>query len=311
MHVRTSLTLAATIVAFGAAIATATNGTPRPGATGASTTNGGTTTTGGGAATPGATTDGATTTTGGVTGGVIGGVVTPAQSPGATPGTGGSIVDGTTVLQIVEFTQTVPPGGTAVTTAPPVPAGNLLVITDVIVTNPGTTAACGVAVQRTGGQSVTGPLCAPAQTTLLLPLTTGLEFAEGDAPLLVNAATEGGAAVSVHMRGFLAAAPVGTAPGTTPGTISGTTPGATGGTTPATNGTTTGTATGDTTGAGTAATAFGTGGTTGVFGSGVATGVFGTMGGASTTTGTDGATTGIAGATPGAAGTRMTGGVVR
>jgi hypothetical protein len=99
-----------------------------------------------------------------------------------------------------------------------VPPGSVLVITDVIVTNPGTAPACGFAIARASGQTVTGPLCAPAQTTLALPLTTGLEFAESDTAQIVNTATTATTApVSVHLRGFFAAVLTGTTGAITPG----------------------------------------------------------------------------------------------
>jgi len=57
--------------------------------------------------------------------------------------------------------------------------------------------------------TVTGPLCVPAQTTTVLPLTTGIEFAAGQAVQLMNtpgaAAANGTAAgaLGFHLRGLL------------------------------------------------------------------------------------------------------------
>jgi hypothetical protein len=58
---------------------------------------------------------------------------------------------------------------------------------------------------------VTGPLCVPAQTTTVLPLTTGIEFASGQVVQLLNApaavATPGAtgtpAPLAFHLRGVL------------------------------------------------------------------------------------------------------------
>lgn len=164
---------------------------------------------------------------------------TPTTTPstGTTNGTNVSVpVTGSTVTvqNIVEITRLVPSGTTAVT-AFTVPAGVVLVVTDLIVTNTGTAATCGAAVNRTGtaatptapttpttppaaattmpgatttvagtvtqtDSSVTGPLCVPAQTTTTLPLTTGIEFAAGQSVQLMNAPDS--------------AAPAGTSPGT-------------------------------------------------------------------------------------------------
>ena len=114
-----------------------------------------------------------------------------------------------------------------------VPAGNRLVITDVVITNTGTAPACGAGIAgsaattatptatgattttgahdqhrppgtttgaATGGVTVsaatdtagTGVLCVPAQTSLTLALTTGLEFASGHSVVLSNQTTAGG-----------------------------------------------------------------------------------------------------------------------
>lgn len=128
------------------------------------------------------------------------------------------------VQNIVEITRLVPSGATAVTVFT-VPAGVVLVVTDLVVTNTGTAATCGGAVNRSGTATttpatpptpatpttptVTGPLCVPAQTTTTLPLTTGIEFAAGQSVELMNtpdpaapAGTTPGT-LSFHLRGLL------------------------------------------------------------------------------------------------------------
>jgi hypothetical protein len=145
------------------------------------------------------------------------------------------------VQNVVEITRLVPAGTSAVT-AFTVPAGVVLVVTDVVITNTGTAATCGGAVNRAGtaaapgpptppapdatttsgsatttvagtltqtDSTVTGPLCVPAQTTTALPLTTGIEFAAGQSVQLLNAPDPGaGAGVTAgalgfHLRGVL------------------------------------------------------------------------------------------------------------
>ena len=140
---------------------------------------------------------GATETTNGTTNGTLTG-----------PPTGTLAID-----QVVSITRAVA-AGTPVT-AFTVPAGQHLVITDLVVTNAATSPACGAAVSPaeagtpTGtGEAGTGLLCVPAQTSLNLGLTTGLEFASGQSVVLANAsaATEGattGTTLHYHLRGFL------------------------------------------------------------------------------------------------------------
>jgi hypothetical protein len=142
---------------------------------------------------------------------------TTAPSTGATEATTGT-TNGTTtgtlaIDQVVSITRAVA-AGTPVT-AFTVPAGQHLVITDLLVTNTATSPACGAAVSPaepgtpTGtGEAGTGLLCIPAQTSLNLGLTTGLEFAGGQSVVLANAsaATEGattGTTLHYHLRGFL------------------------------------------------------------------------------------------------------------
>jgi hypothetical protein len=177
---------------------------------------------------------------------VNGSVTEPSSSPTTTGTTTGTPA----IDQIVSVTRTVEAGAAAVN-AFTVPAGQQLVVTDVVVTNPGTTPACGASVSpddngatgngttgngatgngATGngtqgngtpangtptgaptpaatGESGTGLLCVPAQTSLNLGLTTGLEFAAGQSVLLANtlpdAATTPGGPLHYHLRGFLA-----------------------------------------------------------------------------------------------------------
>ena len=150
-------------------------------------------------------------------------------TPGTAPGTTDGTTPGTTTAtrlsgalaidQVVSITRSVAPGSPV--TAFTVPSGQHLVITDVWVTNPGTSPACGAAVDpstpaattgttTTGtGEAGTGLLCVPAQTSLDLGLTTGLEFDGGQGVVLANASatTEGattpGTTLHYHLRGFL------------------------------------------------------------------------------------------------------------
>lgn len=138
---------------------------------------------------------------------------TTAPSTGATEATTGTTTGTLAIDQVVSITRAVA-AGTPVT-AFTVPAGQHLVITDLLVTNTATSPACGAAVSPaepgtpTGtGEAGTGLLCIPAQTSLNLALTTGLEFAGGQSVVLANAsaATEGattGTTLHYHLRGFL------------------------------------------------------------------------------------------------------------
>ena len=186
---------------------------------------------------------------------------TPTTStPTTTTSTGA--LEPATIERIVAFARTVEPGAATVS-AFTVPPGRRLVITDVVVTNPGTSAACGAAITPGGAagtstastptttpttttttdgttvitngngttvgtngsvptapealaalESGTGALCIPAQTSLPLALTTGLEFAGGQRVLLANreGATTDAAATAAplhfHLRGFLVVADV-------------------------------------------------------------------------------------------------------
>jgi len=90
-------------------------------------------------------------------------------SPNATSSTTATPV----VLNIVEITRLVPSGTTAVT-AFTVPAGQTLIVTDALVTNTGTEATCGAAINRAGGTAaaVTTPTATTATGTTTTPSTT-------------------------------------------------------------------------------------------------------------------------------------------
>jgi hypothetical protein len=141
------------------------------------------------------------------------------------------------VEQIVSIARTVETG--QVVSAFTVPAGRELVITDLLVTNGAATPSCTAAVSATGttttngtsttngtttangtttngaaangttngtAESGTGVLCVPAQTSLVVGLTTGLEFAAGQSVRLANTAAAGATpAGPLHylLRGFL------------------------------------------------------------------------------------------------------------
>jgi hypothetical protein len=146
-------------------------------------------------------------------------------TPSASPVTGAeTTIGGTpTVEQIISLTRSVSPGTPV--TAFTVPAGRQLVLTDVFVTNPGTSPTCGAAISPSGttptvaptttaatatttgaSESGTGVLCVPAQTSLNLGLTTGLEFAAGQSVVLANATTTDAPSTTplhYHLRGFL------------------------------------------------------------------------------------------------------------
>jgi hypothetical protein len=197
---------------------TSTGTTTTPTTTSPST--GTTGTTGVGTTTP--STGGTTTTT---TTGTNGTTTTGTTTNGATTGgvTSPPTVGTTAIEQIVGITRAVPPGTPV--TAFTVPAGQQLVITDLVVTNPGTTSACGAAVSPSGTttttngtttngtttnapESGTGLLCVPAQTSLTVGLTTGLEFDAGQGVVLTNATAAGNGApttATLHylLRGFL------------------------------------------------------------------------------------------------------------
>ena len=178
------------------------------------------------------TSGGVTTTTTGNTTTVTGSgtTATPGTTTPSTPVTGTPVG----IEQIVAVTRMVEAGPAVSAFA--VPAGNRLVITDVVITNTGTAPACGAGIAgsaatttgattstttgtttgaATGGVTVsaatdtagTGVLCVPAQTSLTLALTTGLEFASGHSVVLSNQTTAGGTTsggpLFYHLRGFL------------------------------------------------------------------------------------------------------------
>jgi hypothetical protein len=101
------------------------------------------------------------------------GAQTTATPPAPTPATTGTVGAPTTpaVQNVVEITRSVPAGTTGVD-AFTVPAGVILVVTDIVVTNTGTAAACGGAVNRTGGTAIT-PTSPTSTGTLGTPTATG------------------------------------------------------------------------------------------------------------------------------------------
>ncbi|MBI2206174.1 MAG: hypothetical protein HYU41_20265 [Candidatus Rokubacteria bacterium] len=115
---------------------------------------------------------------------------TPAVTPAPPP---------TVVSEIVEVTQVVAPGASVTAFTPP--AGTTLVVTDVVLTNTNTTAACGVDVAR-GGTAVTGGLCVPPRTSQQIALMTGIEFT-GETPVQLVSPADAGGPIGVHLRGYL------------------------------------------------------------------------------------------------------------
>jgi len=77
------------------------------------------------------------------------------------------------VLNIVEITRLVP-SGTAAVSAFTVPVGQTLIVTDALITNTGTEATCGAAINRAGGTAaaVTTPTATTATGTTTTPSTT-------------------------------------------------------------------------------------------------------------------------------------------
>jgi hypothetical protein len=221
------IVVALVLLAAGVAAAQSMLAGPSPGLTGDNTTVAQSTTQG---STPTTTTPTSpsgttgTTTPGSSTGSTTGGTTptpTPAPSTPTTTTPGSTGASGMTVDQIVSLTRTVEAGVPAVT-AFTVPAGRLLVVTDVLVTNTGTAPACGASISAGGAtaappttpgsttpaaatsESGTGALCVPTQTSLNVGLTTGLEFGAGQNVVLGNAPPTGGGALHYHLRGFLA-----------------------------------------------------------------------------------------------------------
>ena len=97
------------------------------------------------------------------------------------------------VLNIVEITRLVPSGTTAVT-AFTVPAGQTLIVTDALVTNTGTEATCGAAINRAGGTAaaVTTATATTATGTTTTPSTTATTSgtASAVAPTLAGTLTQ-------------------------------------------------------------------------------------------------------------------------
>lgn len=153
-----------------------------------------------------------------------GGTATAGTTLAATTPAGTS--SGTTIDQIVSLTRAVDPGTTALSVFT-VPAGQLLVVTDALITNPSPSPACGASISPGGGsapltmgttaattgvvvtptaiESGTGVLCVPAQTSLTVGLTTGMEFMAGQSVVLGNTTLPAtSATLHFHLRGFLA-----------------------------------------------------------------------------------------------------------
>jgi len=130
-----------------------------------------------------------------------------------TPTPGTTATSAITIDEIVSITRVIDAGAAAASVLA-VPAGRRLIVTDVVITNPGTAPACGASISSGGTatpatttiasaaaiESGTGLLCVPAQASLNLGLTTGLEFAAGQSVVLANIATS---PLHYHLRGFL------------------------------------------------------------------------------------------------------------
>ena len=108
-------------------------------------------------------------------------------TPDASGNGGTAIPSGTASIQnIVEITRLVPPGTTGVT-AFTVPAGVVLVVTDLVLTNTGTAATCGGAVNRTGGT--------------IAPTTPPTNNGATDSTAPANGATNGTGAATTSVAG--------------------------------------------------------------------------------------------------------------
>jgi hypothetical protein len=130
-----------------------------------------------------------------------------------TPTPGTTATSAMTIDEVVSITRVIDAGAAAASVLA-VPSGRRLIVTDVVITNPGTAPACGASISPGGTatpatttiasaaalDSGTGLLCVPAQTSLNLGLTTGLEFAAGQSVVLANIATS---PLHYHLRGFL------------------------------------------------------------------------------------------------------------
>lgn len=130
----------------------------------------------------------------------LGAQTSPAAPATATTPTGAPAAASiATVQNVVEITRAVPAGPTAVDVFT-VPAGVMLVVTDIVVTNTGTAAACGGAVNRAGGAATVGAP-APAAGTTGTPtattptLTPPVTTAPATTPT-VEGATQPGASAS-------------------------------------------------------------------------------------------------------------------
>jgi hypothetical protein len=152
--------------------------------------------------------DGTTTTTIG-----NGTTSTTATSGTSVPGVSASPATSTAppvVLNLVEITRMVPAGTTAVT-AFTVPAGQMLIVTDVVVTNTGDTPTCGAAINRAGAAAGVTPSAT----------TGGATTAAGSMPLATGTTTTGSTATGTPTTGTTSAT-TGAVPGTSVQTLAGT-----------------------------------------------------------------------------------------
>lgn len=141
------------------------------------------------------------------------GAQTPVASPTTTAPTGApGAASLATVQNIVEITRAVPAGPVAVD-AFTVPAGVMLVVTDIVVTNTGTAAACGGAVNRAAGTPTVSPSPAvapkPTETTTTPPAVNTVPTTTTE-PATSPAAGVTTATASVSATGATAATTLGT-----------------------------------------------------------------------------------------------------
>ena len=107
-------------------------------------------------------------------------------------------------------TTTGAPGGTTTTTSTDGSTTTITGGSSTTITPGGSTVTTPAATTAATVESGTGTLCVPAQTSLTLALTTGLEFASGQSVLLANQpiatttpATSTAGPLFYHLRGFL------------------------------------------------------------------------------------------------------------
>lgn len=136
------------------------------------------------------------------------GAQTPVASPTTTAPTGApGAASLATVQNIVEITRAVPAGPVAVD-AFTVPAGVMLVVTDIVVTNTGTAAACGGAVNRAAGTATVSP--SPAVAPEPTPPAVNTVPTTTTEPATSPAAGVTTATASVSATGATAATTLGT-----------------------------------------------------------------------------------------------------